>query len=64
MKLYAVVDLKTKVWKKKIGDENWNKKAISIETKELLICFLNQCCSSIYVYFYNIKSAIITWRNY
>ena len=68
MKLYAVVNLKTKVRygkkKKKPVDENRNKKAISMERKELLIFYLNKCCSSIYVYFYNIKRAIITWRNY
>ena len=50
--------------KKKPVDENRNKKAISMERKELLIFYLNKCCSSIYVYFYNIKRAIITWRNY
>ena len=40
MKLYAVVNLKTKVRygkKKKPVDENRIKKAISMETKELLI---------------------------
>ena len=53
MKLYAVVSLE-----KYRASGNWHKKtskkAVPIETKELLVCLLNPCCSSIYFF--------IIWR--
>ena len=52
-KLYAVVSLE-----KYRANGNWHKKtskkAVPIETKKLLVCLLNPCCSSIYFF--------IIWR--
>ena len=52
MKLYAVVDIKN--W-----GTLWKKKNLPFDTKELPLCFLNQCCSSIYIYIFMISRVLL-----
>ena len=35
------------------------KKNLPFETKELPLCFLNQCCSSIYIYIFMISRVLL-----
>ena len=38
---------------------HYGKKNLPFETKELPLCFLNQCCSSIYIYIFMISRVLL-----
>ena len=38
---------------------HYGKKDLLFETKELPFCFLNQCCSSIYIHIFIISSVLL-----
>ena len=39
--------------------KNTSKKAVPIKTKEILVCFLNPCCSSIHDIFFIISRVLL-----